>query len=99
MQNINSDAIKEFVVSTIAELVHCERDIVLAATSLLAIGVDSLSISTLVTFVEAEYGCTFTVSQLMDLYAAIDLDKVVGAVAEAVQTAAGEHSLSSADAL
>ena len=83
-----SDSIEGFVISTIAELAHCPRDEVQPRRSLLDLGVDSLRVATLATFVEAAYGCTFTPAQLTTLYEAGGVDEVVLAVKQVVCGAA-----------
>ena len=79
-----ADSIEEFVISTIVEFAHCRRDDVVRETSLVDLGVDSLVVATLVTFVEAEYGCAFTSAQRTSLYSATRVDDVLLAVRHVV---------------
>jgi acyl carrier protein len=86
--NGRADSIEGFTISTIAELVRCRADDVVRHGLLVDLGVDSLAISTLATFVEAEYGCAFTPAQLTTLYSATRVDEVLLAVRQATGRAA-----------
>jgi acyl carrier protein len=79
-----ADSADEFVIATIAEFACCGQGEVARETSLVDLGVDSLWIATLTTFVEAEYDCTFTPTQLMSLYAAARVDDLLLAVRQVV---------------
>jgi acyl carrier protein len=74
------DSIEQFVMSTLAELAHRSRDEVARHTSLLDLGVDSLMISTLVAFIEAEYGRGLTLEQVVALYQAASVQDVLLAI-------------------
>ncbi len=82
-----TDAIEEFVTSTLAGLAHCGQDAVTGDRSLLDLGVDSLGIATLATFLEAQYSCSFTPAQLRALYAATCIDDVFVAARQAISSA------------
>jgi acyl carrier protein len=78
--NGRDDSIEEFVIATIARFAYCTKEEVGRETLLADLNVDSLGIATLATFVEAEYGVTFTPSHLFTLYSAVRVDEVVEAV-------------------
>jgi acyl carrier protein len=83
-----ADSMEGFVVATIAEFAHCRHDDVVRQASLIDLGVDSLAIATLATFVEAEYACTFTPEQLTTLYSATCIEDVLLAVRQVLGSAA-----------
>jgi acyl carrier protein len=71
------ESIENFVTSTISELVHRPQDEVVPETSLLDLGVDSLTITTLVAFIEAKYGPTLSAEQVTALFSATRVDEVL----------------------
>jgi acyl carrier protein len=83
------DSMEAFVMATIAELAHCEAGEVVEQASLVDLGVDSLAIATLATFVEAEFGCTFSPEQLTRLYSAMRVNDVLAGIRQAPHEAAG----------
>jgi len=79
-----ADAIDEFVISTLADFTYGRPEKMGRETSLADLGVDSLALTTLATFVEAEYGCAFTPAQLTALHAAGQIGDVLQAVRQVV---------------
>jgi acyl carrier protein len=86
-------SIDEFVMAKIASVAHFHAEEVVRQTRLEELGVDSLGLATIAAFVEAEFDCAFTSTQLASLYSAARVADVVLAVREAVCGETGQSTL------
>jgi acyl carrier protein len=83
-----TEALPELVVSTLSAACNLDAQTIDLQTGLADIGVDSMIMATLLTFVEAEYMCEFSQQQILQFLQAESVGQLLQELSQAISAAA-----------